>query len=169
MDSQIYCGSFSGFYNLIVKLLLYLGHNFLDACRVNATVSNKLMECQTAYFSSNRIKSRYNDSFGSIGDNNLHTCRSLQGTNISTLTTDDTSFHFIIINMENTHRIFNGCFCCHTLNGLYHHFLGLLVGIELGLIHDFIHIAGRIQLGLVFQTFNQTALGFFRAEPRELL
>lgn len=42
--------------NLVIELLLNLSNNFLDTCRVDTSVSNKLMKSQTANLTADRIE-----------------------------------------------------------------------------------------------------------------
>ena len=48
MDSKVYGCTFTSLYNLVLKLFLHLGNDLLDACRMNTSVGNKLMQGQTA-------------------------------------------------------------------------------------------------------------------------
>ena len=46
----------TGFDYFVVKLLLYLSHNFLDTCRMNTSVGYKLMQSQAANFTTYGVK-----------------------------------------------------------------------------------------------------------------
>ena len=126
------------------------------------------MESQTANLATDGVKGRDDNSLGGIVDDNLDTCSSLKGSDITTLATDDTTLNLVVINVEHAHRILDSSLGSHTLDGLDDNLLGLLVGIELGLVYNLVDIAGGIKFGLVLQAVYQSFLGFLGAQTREL-
>ena len=70
--------------------------------------------------------------------------------------------------MEYRDRVLDSCLGSHTLDGLDHDLLSLLIGIELGIIHDLIDVAGCIKTSLVLQAFHQAALRLLGTESGKL-
>ena len=128
---------------------------------MDSAVSHELVESQPADLTTYRVESRDDDGLRRVVDNDLNAARSLERTDVSTLTTDDTTLHLIIINMEDTHRVFDGGLRSDTLNGLDDNLLCLHVGIELRLVYHLIDITGSIHLGLVLHALHKAVLGFF--------
>ena len=164
MDTQVDSRTLTSLDDLILQLLLHLGYHLLNTGGVDTAVGNKLVKCQTANLTTDRIKGRDDNSFRCIINYNLHSAGGFKRTDITAFTTDNTAFHLIVVNMENANGILDGCFGGHSLNGLNHDFLGLLIGIQLCLIHDFVDIAGSIGTSLILQALHQSALGFLGTE-----
>src|SRR5574344_461000 len=146
MNTEVYSRTFTCFDDFVPQLFFHFGHNLFNTRRMDTSIADKLMESQTASFTTDRIKRRNNDSLWSIIYNDFNATGSFKCTDITTFTSDDTSFHFVVIDMEYRNSILYGSFCCHSLNGLYHNFLSLSIGIQLGLIHNFVYIASSISL-----------------------
>lgn len=147
--------------NLIVELFLNLSHNLLDACRMYTSVSYKLMQGKSANLTANWVECRDNNSFRSVVNNNLHASCSLKSTYVSTLTTDDTSLHLIILDMEHAYRILNSCLGSNTLYCLNDNLLSLSVGIELGIVHNLVDVRSCISASLILKAFHKAILGLF--------
>src|SRR5574344_2287280 len=169
MNTQVYCCAFTCLYNFVFNLFLNLCNDLLDACRVDTTVSYKLMKSQTCNFTSYRVEGADNNSFRGIIDNNLDTSSSFQSTYVSTFTSDYASFDLIIFNMEYTYRVFYCCFSSDTLNCLNNYFLCLLVSIKFGIVHYFINVTLRISFSFILETFNKSAFSLFSTQTAELL
>ena len=149
VDSEVNSRTFSRFYNLVVKLFLNLGNNLFNASRVYTSIGNKLVKSQSANLTTYRVKARNHDGFRCVVNNNLNATGSLKRPDVASLTTNNTSLHLIIIDMEDANRIFNCRLRSHALNGLYNDLLCLLISIELSLVHDLIDIALSICASLV--------------------
>ena len=70
--------------------------HFLDAGGVDSAVSDKLFQSDPCHLTADLIEAGKCNSFGSIVDDKVNAGESLQSTDISTLTSDDTSLHFVI-------------------------------------------------------------------------
>ena len=136
---------------------------------MDTTVAHQLMESQTTSLTTYRIETTDNDSFRRIIDDDFHTGSGLKSTDISSLTTDDAAFHLIIIYMEHADGVLYSSLRSYTLDGLNHNLLGLLVGIQLGLIHNLVDITSGSGLGLVLHRLNQTVLGIFCTQSGNFL
>ncbi len=136
---------------------------------MDTAIGYKLMERQTADLTAHRVEGRDDDRLRSIVDNNLHTTSSLKRTDIATLTTNDTAFYLIVVDMEDAYRVLDSCLRSDTLNGLDDDFLCFHVGIELSLIHHLINITGSIHLSLVLHALHEAILSFLSRDAGDLL
>ena len=169
MNTQVYCCTLTRLNDFVVKLFLYLGHNLLNTCGMDTAVSHQLVKRQTAYLTADRIKSGDNDAFRRVVNDNLDAAGSLQSTDVTSLTTNDTAFHLIVVNMKHADRSLNSGLGSNALNGLNNNLLSLHVGIKLGLVNHLVDIAGSIHPGLVLHAFHQAVLGFFSRQARQFL
>ena len=83
MNTQVDSCTLTCLDNLVVELLLDLGNDLLDTCRVDTTIADELMESQAADLTTNRIETRNNDSLRCIVDNDLNTSSSLERTDVA--------------------------------------------------------------------------------------
>ena len=165
--SQIAGSALTCFDNLIVKLLLYLLNHFLDTSRVNSSVGHKLMECQSAYLTSYWVKSTDYNSLRSVVYYNFNTGSCLQRPDVSSFATNDSSFHFIVVNMEDTDAVFYSSLSSYALYCLDYDLSGLCVCVKLGLVHNLVDVALCISTGFVLQRLYKTLLSLFCTESRE--
>ena len=169
MHTEVDGGALTGLDDFVLQLLLHLRHHLFDAGRVNTAVSHQLVQGQTTGLASNGVEGRDDDSLRGVVDNNFHAAGSLQGTNVSSFTTNDTALHVIIVNMEHAHAVFHSRLRSHALNGLDDNLLRLGIGIELRLVHNFVDIRLGIGLRLVLQRLHQTGFGFLCTQSRQFL
>ena len=134
---------------------------------MDAAVGNKLVQSQTADFTTHGVETGNNDSLRSVVDDDFHTTGSFQGAYVAAFASDDTAFDFVIVNVEHTYGVFHGSLGGYALDGLYDDFLSLLIGVELGFVHNLIDIGGGIHARLVFQALHQACLCFFGTESGE--
>ena len=87
-------------FTLLLDLVLYLTasllDHFLDTCRVDTSVGNKLFEGDPCDLTSDLVEAGNSNSLGSIVDDKIDACKSFESSDVSSLTTDDTSLHFVI-------------------------------------------------------------------------
>ena len=167
VDTQVDGRALTRLDNLVVQLLLDLGNHLLDAGGVYAAIAHQLVESQTAGLAAHGVEAADDDSLGRVVDNNLDAAGSLQSTDITTLATDDASLDVVVVDVEHRDAVLDGRLRSHALDGLYHDFLGLGIGVQLGLIHDFIDIAGSGGLGFVLQRLHQTVASLLGTQSRE--
>ena len=169
MDTQVDGRTFSGLDDLFFYLLGHFRNHFLDACRVNTTVLYQLVQRQTRYLAAHGVKSRESDCSRSIIYDNLHTRSSLQRTDISSLTADDTCLDVVILYMENRNGALSSRLRSHTLNGLDDDFLCLFVRLQTGIVHDLVDIRHSRSLCLVLEGLHQLLLRLLSAHSGKLL
>ena len=100
MNTQVDSRALTSLHNLVIKLFLHLGNNLLDACGMDATVADQLVQGQTAHLATDGIEGRDNDGLGGVVDDDFHSAGCLQSTDVTTLTTYDAAFDVIVIYME---------------------------------------------------------------------
>ena len=100
MYTKVDSGAFTCLDNLFFHLLTHFGNHLFDACRVDTSVSNQLVQCQTGYFTANRVERRKNDSLGGIIYYDFNTGSSFESTDIAAFASDDASLDFVRFNVE---------------------------------------------------------------------
>ena len=100
MYTEVDGSTFTGLDNFILKLFLNFGNNLFDTSWMDASVGHQLVECQTASLTANGVESRDDDSLGGVVDYDFNTAGSLQGTDITTLTTNHTTLDVVVVNVE---------------------------------------------------------------------
>ena len=169
VDTQVDGRALTRLDNLIIKLLLHLGHHFLDAGGVDATVAHQLVQGQAANLTTHGIEGRDDDGLGRVVDDDFHAAGSLQCTDVTTLTANDAALDVVVVDVEHRHAILDSRLGSHALNRLDDNLLSLRIGIELGLVDNLVDIAGSIGAGLVLQALHQTGLGLFSTQTGEFL
>ena len=150
MNTQIDGCTLTRLNDFVFQLFLHLGHNLLYSGRVNTAIGNKLVKGKTANLAANGVESRDNDGLGRVVYNDFNTCGSLQSTYVTAFATDDATFHLVVVDVKDAHRVLNCRFGSHTLNGLYNNLLGLLIGIEFRFVDNLVDIASSIGPRFVF-------------------
>ena len=161
MDTEVNSGTFTGFDDFFFNLFAYFGYYLFNTCRVDTSVGYQLVQSQTGYLTTYGVKCRKNDCFRSVIYYDFYTCSSFQCTDITSFTTDNTSFDFVRFNVEYGYRVLNGCFRSYPLNRLYHNAFCFFTGCQLGIVHDIIDVGLRLCFGLFFQRFYQAFFCFF--------
>ena len=161
MDTQVDSRTFTCFNNFFFHLFTHFGYYLFDTCRMDTSVSHKLMECQAGNFTTNRVKSRKYDSFRSVVYYDLNTGSSFQRTNITSFTTDNSSLDFVRFNMEYSYRVFNSSFSSYSLDRLNHNTFCFLAGSQFGIIHNIVDVRLCQGFSLLFQRLYQTFFSFF--------
>ena len=154
MDTQVDGRTFSGLDDLFLHLLGHFRNDHFDTRGVNTPVLYQLVQRQTRYLAAYGVKSRERDCFRRVIHDDLHTCSCFQRTDVSSLATDDTTFDFVILNMEDR----NGTFCrglrSYTLDGLNDDFLRLFVGLETCIVHNLVDVRHGSGLCLVLESLH---------------
>ena len=82
--------------------------NLFDTCRMNSSIRNEFFHCRSRNFSSHRIEPANDNHSWSIVDDQIASACFLKGTDIATLTADDSSLHFVIRNINGARSAFRG-------------------------------------------------------------
>ena len=148
-------------------LFLHLGHDFLDACGVDAAVGDELVQGEAADFAAYGVESGDNDGLGRVVHNDFNARGGFEGTDIAAFAADDAAFHLVVVDVEHGDAVFNGRFCSHALNSLYDNALGLLACGELRVVHNLVDVALGVGARFVFERFYEAVLGLFGRQATE--
>ena len=150
--------------NLLVDLLLYLCHHFLDASRVYAAVGYKLVQSQAANLASDGVESTDDDGFGGVVDDNLDAGSRLEGSDVAALATDDASLHLVVVDVEHRDGVLDSCLGSDALDALDDDALGFLGCRHACVVHNIVDVCGGVRLGFVLKGFDETLASLFNAE-----
>ena len=89
------CG-FSLFLDHYFDFLLRLLYHLFDSGGMNTSIHDQLLQRNSRYLTSDRIKSGQNNCLRCIINDQVYTRHGLKGTDVTSLTSDDTSLHLII-------------------------------------------------------------------------
>ena len=140
VDAEVNGGALTCFDNFLFHLFAHFGHDFLNACGVDASVGNELVECQAADFAAHGVEGGDDDGFGRIVYNDFHASGGFEGADVAAFASDDAALHFVVVNMEDGDAVFDGRFGSHALDALDNDALGFLIGGHFGIVHDFVDI-----------------------------
>ena len=169
MNTKVYAGAFTCFKNLVIKLFLYLFYHLFNSCRVDSAVCNQLMQSKTRNFSAYRVKCREEDCLRSIIYHNLNSGGSLKGTDVSTLTANDSTLNLIIVYVEDGYGILNCNLRSGTLDSVDYYSLSLLRCTQAGLIHNIVDVSLGVCSGLCSHSLNKVFLSLVCAHSRNVL
>ena len=141
-------------------MFLYFCNNLLNACWMYTSIGYKLMQSKTTSLTAYWVKSRNDDCFRCVIYNNFNSTCSLKCPDVSSFSSNDTSFYLVIVNVENRNRVFYCCFCCYPLNCFYNNLLRFVIGIYFRLVHYFIDVALCICTCFIFETFYEPVACF---------
>ncbi len=145
---------FTLFFDHDLYFFLRFFNHFLDSCRMDSSVHDQFLKCNTCNLTSDRIKTGKDHCFRRIINNQIHTCHRLQRADIAAFPTDDTSLHLIARKLHNGNRRFGYMVCRTTLNGVNHIFLCLLVRFFFRPALHFLDQHGCLMLYFVFNNFK---------------
>ena len=155
VNAEVDGGAFSGLDDFILHLFAHLGNDFFNASGMNAAVSDELMEGETTDFTANGVEGTDDDGFGCVIDDDFHAGGCFERTDVATFASDDATFDFVVVNVENGNAVFNGCFGCDTLDGLNDDALCLFRGSQFGVVHHVVDVTLRFAASFVFHAFDE--------------
>ena len=141
-----------------------LFHHFFNFGRVDSAVRNEFFQSDTGNFTPNLIKTGKCNGFRCIIDNQVHAGEGFQCPDVSALSADDTTFHFIVRQRHNRNCRFRnliGCTLCNGEGDVVSCFL-LTVILELLLILGDFHCLFMHQF--IFQMLQDIFLCLFPGE-----
>ena len=160
MDTEVNSSAFTCFNNFFLNLLANFSHHFFNSCRVDSAVCHKLVEGEASDFTAYGVKAGEHYRFRSIINDDFNTCSSLKSTDITSFATDDATFYFVGINMEDGHGVFNSRFCGNTLDRLDNYSFCFLVCSHFCFVHNIVDIRSGSGLGLIFERLYEFVLRF---------
>src|SRR5690606_21370791 len=106
-DAQINNSTFANLYNFVFYLLFGFRYNFFNAGGVNTSICNQSVQSKPRNLSSYRIKPGQDNRLRRVVNDDLYASSCFQCTDITSFTTDNTSFDFIIFYVKDGNRIFD--------------------------------------------------------------
>ena len=142
------------FTDLCFHFFLGFLHHLFNSCRMNASIHNKFLQSHSGNLSSDWIKRRENHCLRCIINDQIHTCKCLQCTDITAFTTDDPSLHFVTWKLYHRNRCLGNMIYCTFLDGIDHTFPGFLSGFFPGSVLKLFIESRNINLYVIFHRFQ---------------
>ena len=116
MDASIKGCLRSSFFNLLINVLFGFMEHLFNTCRVNTSVTNKILHSNAGDFTTNGIMSRNRYAFRSVVDDEVSARNLLKGTDIATLASNNATLQIVRRNMNCGYRNLRSMVCSQTLN-----------------------------------------------------
>src|SRR5919112_1759497 len=117
MNSRLVRGLLADLDDLRIHFLAGLVDDLLDAPGMDAAVGDELLERETCDLASDRIEARDDDSVRRVVDDHVDARSELEGADVPSLATDDTTLHLIIRERHRGHRALGRMLGGNALNG----------------------------------------------------
>ena len=169
VDAQVDRRALAHLDDLLLDLLLHLGHDLLDACGVDAAVGHQLVQRQARDLAAHGVEAAQNDGLGRVVHDDLDARGGFERTDVAALAADDAALHLVALDVEHRHGVLDGRFGRHALDRRHDDALGLLRRRQLGLLDRLRDISRRVGLGLGLHVLDQDVLGLLGAHARDLL
>ena len=163
-------------YRLLTRLLncginvaASLLNHLLNSCGMDSAVANQLLKCDSRDLAAHGIKAGNGDNVGRIVDDKLHAGEILDGTDVTALTTDDTSLHIVTGNGYNGNCDLADVVCGTTLNSERENVLRLSVGLLLKALLILCDLECGLVLHLAVKSCNELCLCILAGETCNLL
>ena len=88
--------SFALLFNSVLNLAFCLVNHFFNTCRMDSTVGYKLFKSDPCHFTSDMIKAGKRNCFRGIVNNKVDARKSFKGSDVSSLTSDNSSLHLVV-------------------------------------------------------------------------
>ena len=168
VDAHIEGCLFTGLFDDGFHFSLRFFYHFLDPCRMDSPIHDQLFEGQSCDLSSYRIKTGQDHSFRRIVDDQIDSCQRFDRTNVTTFTTDDPAFHFIVRKRYYRYRGFCHVIGSTTLDRSSDDFFRFLVCIFLGLALNVLIQGCRIAARFLFYLLQYDFSCVFRRVAGDL-
>ena len=110
-------GIFSSTNNFFFNFTFSFSYCFLNTGWINTTIFHETLESIPCYLTADGIKRRKNNHAWSVINHDIDTSGTLEGLNITTFLTNDTSFHFIVRKFERSDCTVGSYLRRHALHG----------------------------------------------------
>ena len=162
--AEVNAGPLSGLENLVLKLLLDLCYDFLDAGRVDTAVDYELMQGEPCNLAPHRVECGQQNGVRSVVHHDFHTCGSLQGPDVPSFTSDDTAFDLVVFDRECSHCILDGSLGGCPLDGGDYYPFSLFCSIQAGVVHGVVDISLGLASRLCLHVLHEDVLGLCRRQ-----
>ena len=160
---------FACFLNFLLNFFLCFFNHFFDTGRMNTTIVNQFFQSNAGNFTTNRIKAGNNNSFRSIVDNQVDTGQSFQSADVTTFTTDNTAFHFIIGQTYNRNSSFCNMVSGTTLDSQRNNLASFLISLILCLLLQILNQHCGLMFNLVLQRLQKLLFSFVTGQAGQTL
>ena len=113
---------------LLVDLPAHLGHDLLDAARVDAAVGDQRLERAAGDLAAHRVEAGDDHRVGRVVDDDVHAGGGLEGADVPALAADDAALHFVAGQRHGRHGGLGGLVGGDALDGHGDDPAGLAVG-----------------------------------------
>ena len=168
VNAEVDGGTFSRLDDFLFHLLAHLRYYLFNACGVDASVGDEVVESKTADFTTNGVEGTDDDGFGRIVNDDFNASGSFQGTDVATFATDDAPLHLIVFDVEDGDGVFDGGLRGYALYALNDDALCLFVGSEFCLVNDFVDVALRLGLRLGLHGLHEAVASLIGRKSAEL-
>ena len=145
------CLSFFAHHSLYF-FLRFFNHLF-DSCRMDSSIYDQTLQCNSCHFSSDWIKSGKNNCLRSIINNKLYSCQCLKSTNIPSLSSDNSTLHLVTWKLNYRDRSFSHMICRTSLDCGDNILFRLLVSLFLCTCFKLFHHLGSVMFHIFFNSF----------------
>ena len=151
--------------NVTASLLNHL----LNSCGMDTAVADKLLKSDACDLTSNRVKARNGNNVGCVVNNKLNAGKILDGTDISTLTTDDSTLHLVTGDLNNRDCDLADMICGEALNCERKNVTSLGISLVLKSLLIFCNLKSSLMLHLGVETSNKLCLCLIAGKTCDLL
>ena len=169
VNAEVNAGTLTGFQNLVFELFLNFRHDLLDSGRMNTSVHNELVKCKSCDLSSDRIECGKKNSIRSVIHYDFNSGSSLERSDVTSLTSDDTTLDFVVLDREGSNRIFDGSLCGCSLYSSDYYSLSLFSCVKSGIIHSVVDVCLSLASRLSFHVLHEHVLGLLCSHARDVL
>ena len=157
------------FFDNRFDFLAALFHSFLDARGVDTSVGDELFESHSRNLSANGVKRRDSDCLGRIVDNKVNAGECFDSADISTLSTDDSSLHFVVGKVNNRYGRLCNAVCRTTLDSECDYVLGGFVCLVLAFLLDLKQLHRHFMSCFTFNALHKHSACFLGRHTRDFL
>src|SRR5258705_4507692 len=169
VDTALVSGLLTGLDDPRFDFLSRLVDDFLDAARVDAAIGDELLERQSRDLAADRIEARHHHRVRRVVDDDINSCRQLEGANVPAFATDDASLHFIVGERYCRHCSLDALLCRDALDRQRDDLLRLTLAVPLGRLAYLAYAVGGVGVRLCFHAMNELRLGVAGGDSGQLL
>ena len=145
--------------NVLIYLGLDLDNDIFNALGMDSSVRYQPFECPPCDLTLDRIKTRDDDRFGSVIDNQIHARRHLHRSDVATFAPNDSSLHFVVGEIHDRKRALRHMVRRITLNGDSDDAIGFLFRVLPRFLLDSTNLTGAFMAGLLDHLIYEDLLG----------
>ena len=160
---------FAGFSDLVFDFFFCLLNAFFNARGVDTAVGDELFNGQTGDFTAYRIKSRNDDGFRRIINDEINARRRFKGADIAALAADDAALHIVIGQIDNGNCRFSHMVSRATLNRQRDDITGFLFALFLGLAFNVADHGSGVMISFFLNAVHHHLAGFILRERCDAL